>query len=355
MEFGSMVQNSWLKQGKLTSPKAWIVLSLLIVLLAVAVCYALLSGSANIPVKQLIGLEPMTDEINRYIIKEIRMPRILLAIITGMSLAVAGVVMQVLLKNPLASPFTLGVSSGASFGAALAIVLGTSIFGMDLVASGKWLIAFNAFFFGCISVFIVYGIATIKNGSTTVLLLAGVAIGNLFSAGVSAMKYFSDNEALKNLVVWLMGGFWGASWEVVYILAPLLTIGLLILLRLSWSFNSLNAGDEVAKTLGVNVKVLKIGSLLLVTLLASSSIAFVGIIGFIGLVAPHIGRMLVGVDYRFLIPVSSLLGALILLVSDTVARTILAPIEIPVGIITSCIGAPFFIYILLQKKKDYWG
>ncbi|MEK4424632.1 FecCD family ABC transporter permease [Solibacillus sp. FSL K6-1523] len=343
------------KQGNLSSPKSWFVLFLLIILLALAVCYASLSGSANIPIKQLIGLEPMTDEINRYIIKEIRMPRILLAIITGMSLAVAGVVMQVLLKNPLASPFTLGVSSGASFGAALAIVLGTSIFGMDLVASGKWLIAFNAFFFGCISVFIVYGIATIKNGSTTVLLLAGVAIGNLFSAGVSAMKYFSDNEALKNLVIWLMGGFWGASWEVVYILVPLLTIGLLILLRLSWSFNSLNAGDEVAKTLGVNVKVLKICSLLLVTLLASSSIAFVGIIGFIGLVAPHIGRMLVGVDYRFLIPISSLLGALILLVSDTVARTILAPIEIPVGIITSCIGAPFFIYILLQKKKDYWG
>lgn len=335
--------------------REWTVLVILLVLLVVSICYALLSGSANIPIAQLLGLEPMPDEMTRYIVKEIRMPRILMAIITGMSLAVAGVIMQVLLKNPLASPFTLGVSSGASFGAALAIVLGASIFGMDLVASGKWLIAFNAFFFGCLAVFVVYGIATVKNGSTTVLLLAGVAIGNLFSAGVSAMKYFSDNEALKNLVVWLMGGFWGASWEVIYLLAPLLLGGFIILMRLSWSFNSLNAGDEVAKTLGVNVKVLKIGSLLIVTLLASSSIAFVGVIGFIGLVAPHIGRMLVGVDYRFLLPVSSLLGAIILLVSDTVARTIIAPIEIPVGIITSCIGAPFFIYILLQKKKDYWG
>ncbi len=343
------------KQVQSIAVKEWSIVLGLLALLFITTVFALATGSATIPFRQLLGIEQMTDEMNSYILKEIRMPRILLAIITGMSLAIAGVIMQVLLKNPLASPFTLGVSSGASFGAALAIVLGTSVFGMNLVTSGKWLIAFNAFFFGCIAVLIVYGISVLKNGSTTVLLLAGVAIGNLFSAGVSAMKYFSDNEALKNLVVWLMGGFWGASWDVVYILAPMLVIGFVILMRLSWSFNSLNAGDEVAKTLGVNIKVLKVGSLLLVTLLASSAIAFVGIIGFIGLVAPHIARMLIGVDYRFLLPVSGLLGAILLLASDTVARTILAPIEIPVGIITSCIGAPFFIYILLQKKKDYWG
>lgn len=335
--------------------KKFLVLLLLIVTLLASIALAIATGTVSIPLLELLHIKPMTDEMNIYIIKEIRLPRIFMAILTGMSLACAGVIMQVLLKNPLASPFTLGVSSGASFGAALAIVLGASVFGVNVVSSGKWLIATNAFVFGCISVLVVYGIATLKNGSTTVLLLAGVAIGNLFSAGVSALKYFSNNEALKNLVVWLMGGFWGASWDVIYLLTPLFIVVFLILMRFSWSFNTLNAGEEVAGTLGINVKVLKIVSLLLVTLLASSAVAFAGIIGFIGLVAPHIGRMLVGVDYRFLVPISSLLGAIILLLSDTLARTIISPIEIPVGIVTSAIGAPFFIYILLQKKKDYWG
>lgn len=315
---------------------------------------SLAQGSAEIPLRQLVFLEPM-DEMNAYIVKEIRAPRILLAAITGISLALAGVIMQALLRNPLASPFTLGVSSGASFGAAIAIVLGASIFGFDMVSNGQWLIATNAFFGGCLAVLIVYGLSTLKNGSTTVLLLAGVAISNLFSAGVSALKYFSNNEALKNLIVWLMGGFWGASWEVVQLLVPIVVIGFLILYVLSWNFNALNAGDDIAKTLGIPVRPLKLFSLLLVTFLASSTIAFVGVIGFIGLIAPHIARMMVGVDYRFLIPAASFIGAIILLVSDTFARTILSPIEIPVGIITSCIGAPFFIYLLLQKKKDYWG
>ena len=149
------------KQVRSVAMKEWSIVLGLLVLLFVTTLYALATGSATIPFMQLLGLEQMADEMNRYILKEIRMPRILLAIITGMSLSIAGVIMQVLLKNPLASPFTLGVSSGASFGAALAIVLGTSVFGMNLVTSGKWLIAFNAFFFGCIAVFIVYGISVL--------------------------------------------------------------------------------------------------------------------------------------------------------------------------------------------------
>lgn len=334
--------------------KQWLICIILLIVLLLAILVSLAQGSAAIPHRQLLLLDPL-DELNAYILKEIRAPRIFLTVITGISLSLAGVIMQALLRNPLASPFTLGVSSGASFGAALAIVLGTSIFGLDTATSSQWLIATNAFFGGCIAVLVVYGIASIKNGSTTVLLLAGVAISNLFSAGVSALKYFSNNEALKDLIVWLMGGFWGASWDVVQLLAPIVIIGFLILYRLSWNFNALNAGEDIAKTLGIPVRALKLFSLLLVTLLASSAIAFVGIIGFIGLIAPHIARMMVGVDYRFLIPAAALIGAIILLVSDTFARTILSPIEIPVGIITSCIGAPFFIYILLQKKKDYWG
>lgn len=292
---------------------------------------------------------------NSYIVFHIRLPRIVMAIITGMALACAGVIMQALLRNPLASPFTLGVSSGAAFGAALAIVLGAGVFGINVVAGGQWLIAANAFIFGCLAVFAVYGIAQIRKGSTTVLLLAGVAIGQLFSAGVSAIQYFSSNAALKDLIVWLMGGFWGAEWQVIQFLLPLTVIVFLFLWKLSWDLNTLSSGEEVASSLGVNVRRLRLTALILSTLLASSTIAFTGIIGFIGLVAPHISRMIIGTDNRFLLPCSCLIGAILLLLSDTVARTVLSPVEIPVGIITSLLGAPFFIYLLLRKQKDYWS
>jgi iron complex transport system permease protein len=350
---------AFLKRKKLT------LLSLLFILF-ISMLYAISTGTVKIPPQELllilimynplfVQIDSSSMDVNTYIIYEIRLPRIIMSIITGMSLACAGVIMQALLRNPLASPFTLGVSSGAAFGAALAIVLGTSILGFQAIKSAHWMIAGNAFIFGCLAVFFVYGISRLKNSSTTVLLLAGVAIGYLFSAGVSALKYLSNNEALKDLVIWLMGGFWGANWSVIQFLFPMFVIVFLLLLRFGWDLNALVSGEEVAKTLGVKVKQVKLLCLLLATLIASATIAFTGIIGFIGLVAPHISRMIIGVDNRYLIPCSCLMGGILLLVSDTVARTILSPIEIPVGIITSIIGAPFFIYLLLKKRKDYWS
>ncbi|OLO42706.1 iron ABC transporter permease [Alkalihalophilus pseudofirmus] len=335
-------------------------LFILLLLLILSIVYSVRVGTVDVSYGELFflfreffsGAELST---NGYILFEIRLPRIVMAVLTGMALASAGVIMQAILRNPLASPFTLGVSSGAAFGAALAIVLGTSVFGLNVVAKGQWLIAVNAFIFGCIAVFAVYGIARVKNGSTTVLILAGVAIGQLFSAAVSTLKYFSNNEALKDLVVWLMGGFWGASWSVIQFLFPIIILAILFLLKTSWDLNALSSGEEVAKSLGVNVKRLRLSALVVSTFIASATIAFTGIIGFIGLVAPHISRILIGIDNRFLLPCSCLVGAILLLLSDTFARTVISPIEIPVGIITSIIGAPFFIYLLLQKRKDYWS
>ena len=182
-------------------------------------------------------------------------------------------------------------------------------------------------------------------------MLGGVAVGYLFSAGLSALKYVSDDEKLKELVVWLMGGLWGATWETIGLIVLPVLIGLLILWRLAWDINALSAGEEVALNLGVNVKRLRIVSLAVCSLIASITIAFTGIIGFIGLVAPHICRILIGSDNRFLIPCASLMGAILLLMSDTLARTIIAPTEIPVGIVTALIGAPFFIYLLIKKRK----
>ncbi|GIP17396.1 iron ABC transporter permease [Paenibacillus montaniterrae] len=331
-------------------------LVLLLVLLLLVTGAAIMKGSANVPAGELFAMITggATDEMNVYIVREVRLPRIVMAVVSGIALASAGAIMQALLRNPLADPFTLGVSSGASFGAALAIVAGASAFGINLAHSNQWLIAFNAFVFGCLAVGIVYGVSRMKSSSTTVLLLAGVAIGQLFSAGVSALKYFSNNEALKDLTIWLMGGFWGAKWEVLYFLLPLLAVSLVVLMRYAWNLNALVSGEEVAQTLGVKVKRMRLICLLVVTLIASTTIAFTGIIGFIGLVAPHISRMLIGTDYRYLLPCSWLIGALLLLLSDTAARLVLSPIEIPVGIVTSFFGAPFFVYLLIKKSKEYW-
>lgn len=335
-----------------------LLLLLLLFLLFGAVVYSIMQGSVHVPLRDLASMAlggTASDPMLSYIVAEVRLPRIVMAIVTGMSLAAAGAIMQALLRNPLADPFTLGVSSGASFGAALAIVAGTSVFGLNLARSGQWMIALNAFLFGCLAVLVVFGIAKLKSSSTTVLLLAGVAIGQLFSAGVSALKYLSNNEALKDLIVWLMGGFWGAKWQVLQLLLPLFAVGVGVLMRYSWDLNALVSGEEVARTLGVRVKRVRWICLLVVTLIASTSIAFTGVIGFVGLVAPHIGRMVIGTDYRYLLPCSCMIGALLLLLSDTAARTILSPIEIPVGIITALFGAPFFIYLLVQKRKDYWS
>lgn len=335
-----------------------------VLLMAFALMAALLIGanlgSAKIDVFSLIGQAlrgEFGDEYQslHYILTQVRLPRIALCALAGMSLGLSGCVMQSILRNPLASPFTLGVSSGASFGAALSMVLGANLTGVNYLFQGYSVVAVNAFVFGCVSLLIVSGVAKLCRNSMTVLILTGTAVSSLFSAGVSILKYISSAEALKNLDVWLMGGFWGANWDAVLTVLPFFSICIVFMIRFAWDLNALNAGEDVAATMGVNVRALKNISMILVTLVASISIAFCGVIGFIGLVAPHMARSFVGVDHRRLIPASALMGGIVLLVSDTVARTVIQPKEIPVGIITSLIGVPFFIFILAKKKKQLWS
>ena len=300
------------------------------------------------PASQLM---PKSD-VAETIVMDIRLPRILLAVLSGIALGGSGVVMQGVLRNPLVSPMTLGVSSGAAFGAAMAIVLGAGVAGGSF--SGRYLIVISAFSFGSLTMVLVYLIAKMKGTAPETLLLAGVAFGYLFSAGVSILKYISSNEALKEIVVWLMGGLWGASWETDMILFPVVLIGIGLLFRYAWDLNIFSAGEDVAISLGINVSRLMLITLSLSTVITSSTIAFTGVVGFIGLIAPHICRMLIGSDHRFLLPCSCLMGAVILLLSDTLARLVLAPVEIPVGIVTSLVGVPFFIYLLLKKKRGLW-
>lgn len=341
--------------------KTYVILAMCLLLIAAAM-YSIAVGAAYIntgDVLKIIGNKLFNlhyaydNSLAETIVMQLRMPRTILAILTGISLAGAGAVMQGILHNPLVSPYTLGMSGAASLGAAIAIVLGKGILGAYFEELGAYFIALNAFLFGFLTIFLIIGFSNLKGNSPAILVLAGVALGYIFSAGVSALKYFSDNEALKDLVVWLMGGIWGANWQAVGLLMPVVTICMIILISYAWDMNALAAGKDVAINLGVNVKRLQLICLMVATLAASATVAFTGIIGFIGLVAPHISRVIVGNDNRFLIPCSCVLGALILLFSDTIGRIIIAPAEIPVGIVTALLGGPYFLYMLLRKKRVY--
>ena len=346
-----------------------LVLVVLVLVLLCAVVAALGIGSVYLPpgdVLAAIGhaiLPGIIDEPASgadLIVLNFRMPRIALAILCGIALAVAGAVMQGLLRNPLVSPFTLGLSSAASFGAALMIVAGPLLFAglfagsvsfLGLEFTGKsLLIIISAFLFGWLSVVLVYFISRAKHASQAVMILAGVVIGYLFQAGLLALKYVSDDDALREIVTWLMGGMWGATWQAIIILFPIVLICFLLVERKAWDLNTLSNGDDVARNLGINVDRFRILGLLIVSFAAAACLAFTGIIGFVGLMAPHICRMLIGNDYRWLIPTSAVMGALILLVSDTVARVVLAPVEIPVGVIMYLIGGLFFLFLILKGR-----
>ncbi|MGB9792419.1 MAG: FecCD family ABC transporter permease [Thermacetogeniaceae bacterium] len=336
-----------------------LVLAILLVLVAMV---ATATGASGISVRDVCcviarklvpGLHAVPrSEIAEAVVFDLRLPRIVLAILAGISLGGAGAVMQGVLRNPLVSPMTLGVSSGAAFGAALAILLGANLSAGSFI--GRYEITIGAFVFGSMTMVVIYGISKIKGATPATLLLAGVAMSYLYSAGLSLLQYVSTNEALKAIVVWLMGGLWGASWTTDLVLLPIVVICTVILVSYSWDLNAFGAGEDVARGLGVNVRRLVNYSLALSTLITSSVIAFTGVIGFIGLIAPHICRMLIGNDHRFLIPSSCLTGAVLLLLADTVGRNILAPVEIPVGIVTSVLGVPFFIYLLLRQKQRWW-
>lgn len=297
------------------------------------------------------------------IIVDYRMPRVLLGILTGMCLAVAGASMQGIMKNPLADPFTLGLSSAASCGAGVGIILGPTLLGSlyysnisffgEVVGVSSLFMVMTAFVFGLASVVILLSLTGRRQVSQSTLILTGVVIGYLFSAVLSYLKYISDEEALKDITLWLLGGMWGSSWSAVIIVLPIAILGIILLETYAVDLNALSSGDDVAKNLGVNVQSLRRRILIISALMTSACMAFTGIIGFIGLMAPHIVRMLIGNDHRYLIPVSALMGALILVLCDTVARVIVAPSDLPVGIIMYVLGGIFFMFLIKKMRGGY--
>jgi iron complex transport system permease protein len=272
------------------------------------------------------------------------MPRISAAILVGAALSLAGGSFQGLFRNPLVSPDILGVSAGAGFGAALAILL----------SGDRVMIQASAFCFALISVGIVYSVSKVVKGNRTLsLVLAGMAISSLFSASLSLMEYVADpTDQLPTIIYWLMGSLASLTGTDVLVAGIPLLAGAVVLLLIRWRFNVLAMGEEEAQALGVNVGRLRIVIIVCCTLMSASAVCLSGIIGWVGLVIPHISRLLVGPDHKRLLPVCLLMGACYLLIIDDVART-LSSLEIPLGILTAMIGAPFFLYMLSRRGKGW--
>ena len=286
------------------------------------------------------------------IVIDIRAPRILIAALVGAGLAIAGAAMQGLFKNPMAEPYILGMSSGAAVGAALVIVLGIGV-----GTFGALSIQVMAFVGALGTILIVYSIARTE-GKVPVetLLLAGIAMSAFLYAVVSAMKFIATDEELRNIVLWLMGSFARSQWDDLYVVTPLILIGIVGLYAFSRELNAMQFGEETAMYLGVKVETVKKIILIFAALITATGVSHAGIIGFVGLIMPHVVRILIGADHHILLPASALAGAIFLILADTLARTIASPAEIPVGIITAFVGAPYFIYLLRKKKKmmSWW-
>ncbi|MBN1245863.1 iron ABC transporter permease [Candidatus Bathyarchaeota archaeon] len=291
------------------------------------------------------------SQVTQTIILEIRLPRIILAIIAGAGLAASGAAMQGVLRNPLVSSYILGISAAAGFGAALAIVFGIGFFTLY----GYYLVVANAFIFSLLAMLLVYGIARLRGITSETVILSGVAVGFLFSAMLSLIQYLTpEDEAMRAVIFWLLGGLSSAKWESIMVIIPIVLISIVLMVRQSWDINILSLGEEVATSLGVNSRRALATCMVLATLATASIVAFTGVIGFVCLISPHIARMLIGSDHRFLLPCSAVVGSCLLLCSDTLARLVLMPAEIPVGIVTSLLGVPFFIYLLLSRRRRSW-
>jgi iron complex transport system permease protein len=278
------------------------------------------------------------------VVFRIRLPRVIAAMLVGGGLSLAGASFQGLFRNPLVSPDILGVAAGAGFGAALGI----------LVSGNPWVIQVSAFAFGIVAVAVTYGIGRVyHNSSTLILVLAGIIVGSLFSALLSLAKYVADPyDTLPAIVFWLMGSLSSVSNTDIIAVAPPILLGSLCLYLIRWRINLLSLGEEEAQALGLDTKRMTVVLIVASTVITASAVCISGIIGWVGLVVPHIGRMLVGPDFRNLVPVSAILGASFLLVVDDIARTLTAT-EIPLGILTALVGAPFFAYLLTQKKVGW--
>ncbi len=325
-------------------------LIVLFIILLVTIVISLWAGSYGTTFKDIIQgiFNKAPDNRINIVVRNVRLPRIFTAIIAGAGLGVAGCILQVILSNPLASASTLGVSQGAVFGAAFAII----ILGADSTG-GSLLITASSFIASMGVALIILALSRFRQISPESIVLAGVAISSLFSGATTLLQYFADEVALTSLVFWTFGDLGSTNWSQIKLMAlAALVISIYFIFR-RWDFNALLSGTETAISLGINVKRLTVVNMILCCLLTATIVSYIGLINFIGLVAPHIVRMIVGNNHVYLIPGSILAGSTLLLLSDLFARTAISPIILPIGAITSFLGAPLFLYLLFKGRKKY--
>lgn len=339
-----------------TRRKALFITAVVLATLALGV-FSMTLGSAGVtPLEVLKALVGQADQRTAQIVIHIRLVRVLAAVVAGIGLSVAGCVMQGVLLNPLASDYTLGVSQGAAFGAALAIVAmgagSVQSTGADaVIIKNPYLVTFAAFAGAISATLAILVLARYKGISPEAMILAGIAFGSLFSAGTVITQYFANDVQVASIVFWTFGDIGRASWQELAIMSAVTLPVTAFFILNRWNYNALESGDDTAKSLGVNVGRTRMAGMFLASLMTSVAVSFLGIIAFVGLVSPHLVRRIIGSDYRYLIPGACAMGALLLLVSDTLSRTIIAPVVLPVGAITSFMGAPLFLYLLAKGYR----
>ena len=336
-------------------------IAIIFILLALVFLFFVVSvfvGSGTLSFKEVfLAIFNKGSETARLIVRRIRFPRVIAALIAGGGLAVSGLVMQTVLKNPLASPTTLGVSNAAVFGANFAIiVVGAGAFhsthGSWLSISNPYLVSTFSFLSAIIAAGSILLLARLKNLNASAIVLAGVAVSAIFQAGTTLIQYFASDTQVASAVYWTFGDLGRASYKTDLIMFIVVAVSTLFFFLKRWDFSAMSGGIAYAKTLGVNTRFMTIMSLLLASLITSVTVSFLGILGFVGLTAPQFMKRIVGDDYRFLLPSSFLAGALLLLISDILGRLPIFGTSVPVGVVTSLIGGPVFLAILLRRKKN---
>ena len=290
------------------------------------------------------------DETTHTVLWNLRLPASVMAVLIGASLSLSGAHMQTILDNPLAEPFTLGISAAAAFGGAASIVLGWTV-----LANPQFNLAAVAWVASLVAVFIVAGASLWRGASAESMILLGIALVFLFQAMLSLMQYRATTEALQQIVFWTMGSLQRANWTSNAIIFGALAVAIPFTILNSWKLTALRLGDDRAAALGINVQRLRVTTLIVSSLLAASAVAFAGVIGFIGLVGPHVARMLVGEDQRYFAPASMAAGALLLAAAHAVSITVVPGVAVPIGIITSLVGVPFFLILVFVRRRTVWG
>lgn len=330
-----------------------LVLASIGMLLVLSVLLDLALGPANYRFGDVVRALFMPDSAPlqlQVVLWEIRLPVALMALAVGAALSVAGAQMQTILNNPLASPFTLGISAAASFGAALGLA-----FGVRLVpVAAEYLVPLNAFLMAMLSAFLIHMLSIRRGVTAETIVLLGIALVFTFNALLALVQYFASEQAVAAVVFWTMGSLTKATWTKLAITCAVIAVTLPLFMRRAWALTALRLGEDKAASFGVNVPRLRLQTLVLVSLLAAIPVAFVGTIGFIGLVGPHIARMLIGEDQRFFLPASLLTGALVLSLSSVVSKTLIPGAIFPIGVVTSLIGVPFFISLILGSRRNAW-